>query len=288
MNSEEYVRASVETSLFWTRIMKEHAIFIISSLPPVERQLAAQGEMYRRRFTNFFREFLLLANGVVPEAMLASEQFCTAYTEQIERLFQRQIGVETNSALTVLECHLMPAGSGTVLHPQLQARVAALNKRIQPQLDAFIAYQTAMLQQRAQCRLYFSLYPSALNHLMNEAKRYREELNFLQSCGDTKPGSYIAFWNQGMSEHAKSLRGELDWVEVKSMDTANSFANIYDELAAARPDQKAALEYTRKFQTYAEDVTKHTMDCSLKGVMTALYTDHLLREVNHYRYELQQ
>ncbi|SDM93660.1 DUF2935 domain-containing protein [Acetanaerobacterium elongatum] len=84
MTVEQVVSESVSTYLFWARIMKEHAIFIQSALPPPQAALAAQAEDFRRQFTRFLSEAVRLAGGVLPKETLESRQFfCNSSREHI-------------------------------------------------------------------------------------------------------------------------------------------------------------------------------------------------------------
>ena len=288
LQPDSFVQKSAALLLFWTRIMKEHTIFIGSSLPPVRKQDAAQAEQFRLRFERFLRETIRLSEGVLPEALFVSGQFYTDYTEAAERDFQRLMGYEVNGTLTAAERGITPAGQDTDLPPQLKQSFSALSRRVLEQLGRFIRYQEILLKQRNGCVLYFGLYPSALEHLMKEAKQFEKELKGLQTGGEPGSDETIAFWNRGMSEHAKSLRGQLDWTEETWFRAADSFAAGFDRLAADPPERTAAQEYLPHFYAYAADTTRTLLECRLKGIMSSLYCDHLLREVNHYGYQLWQ
>jgi hypothetical protein len=288
LKPEPFIQKSAALLLFWTRIMKEHAIFIGSSLSPVRKQDAAQAEQFRLRFDRFLRETIRLTEGVLPAALLSSGQFYTDYTEAAERDFQRLMGYEVNGAITAAEREITPAGQGMALPPQLGQSFSALSRRVLEQLGRFIRYQEILLKQRNECVLYFGLYPSALEHLMKEAKQFEKELNGLLEGGGPGSDETVAFWNRGMSEHAKSLRGQLDWTEETWFRAADSFAAGFDRLAAAHPERAAAAEYLPHFYAYATDTTRTLLECRLKGIMSSLYCDHLLREVNHYGYQLWQ
>ncbi len=286
MQPKPFIQKSAALLLFWVRIMKEHAVFISTSLPPVRRQDASISEQFRQRFERFLRETIRLSDGILPAEMLASGQFYTDYTETAEREFQRLMGYEINSALTAAELGILPAGQDASLSPQLWQSFSELNRRALEQTMLFIRFQENLIRQRGECSLYFGLYPSALVHLMKEAKQFEKELKSLQSGEEAASDEFISFWNQGMSEHAKSLRGELDWTEEAWFRAADAFGAGFDRLAAAPPERKAAAEYLPNFYAYATDATRTLLECRLKGVMSALYCDHLLREVNHYGYQL--
>jgi hypothetical protein len=288
MEPEDYIRKSMETYLFWLRIMKEHAIFIESSLPPTQSCLAAQAKPYRLQFGRYLKEVISLANGILPQETLSSGQFYTNYTEAAEQDFHKFYGMEINTTLTVSEYSITPYQPGTTTYtPRLWQRLSLLNRQLLKLLASFIEYQTNLLKNRYECNLTFGLYPSALNHLLRETKRFEEETLSLQISGNTDSDSYISFWNQGMAEHSKSLRGQLDWTEEEYFRISNDFANIFDGLAAAPPNKVKALEYTPQLSTFAQNITQALLECRLKGILSSLYADHLLREVNHYNYQLQ-
>ena len=46
----EYVILSIETHLFFTRIMKEHSLFLLASLPEKETDLKRRAECFRKGF----------------------------------------------------------------------------------------------------------------------------------------------------------------------------------------------------------------------------------------------
>jgi hypothetical protein len=288
MTNEQYNTSSAATFLFWTRIMKEHAMFIESSLPPTQSRLARQAKNYHCQFAGISRDVINLSDGVLPQEVLDSKQFYTDFTQTAEHDFERFFGITANITLTVSEQHIDSFKSDIASSSDLRLRFSAMNKRLLEQTESFISFQTSMLDKRYLCEIFFGLYPSALKHLMNEAKRFVEEIKFLESTYEAQSDSYIVFWNRGMSEHAKSLRGELDWSEDNDIRTANYFATSFDELSSVDPNRKKSLEYNTEFEKYADTVTRNFIECKLKGIMSGLYCDHLLREVNHFTYLLRQ
>lgn len=288
MTNEKYNTSSAATFLFWTRIMKEHALFIESSLPPTQSRLAMQAKIYHSQFARISRDVIILSNGVLTKEMLNSKQFYTDFTETAERDFEKFFGVTADIALTVSEQHLDSFNPDIANSSQLRLQFSSMNKQLLKQTESFILFQTNMLNKRYLCEIFFGMYPSALGHLMKEAKRFVEEINFLESMDEIQSDSYITFWNQGMSEHAKSLRGELDWTEDNDIRAANSFATSFDELSTAAPDRSNSLKYNTEFEKYADNVTRNFIECKLKGIMSSLYCDHLLREINHFNYLLKQ
>lgn len=286
LSSTEFIQKSIEANLFWSRIIKEHATFVEGSLPPIQRRRAAQATQFRRQFARLLMETIRLANGVLPQELLSSGQFFTEYTEAAEKDLQRLTGLAVDSSLTVAEQSIVPASAGTVFSPQLEQRVKALNHRLLDTLIPFQRFETETLRQRHDCKIFFGLYPAALQHLINEGTRFENSLNNLQAGLGPIGADYIKFWNVNSAEHAKSIRGQLDLYEDDYFRASNSYAEIFTSLSAAPPNHAESLDYTEKFASFGSDVTKNTLSCQLMSIMSALYADHLTREVNHFVYLL--
>lgn len=197
-------------------------------------------------------------------------------------------GVTANIPLTVSEHHITPFRADIAGNRQLRMYFSEIGGQLLRETEAFVLFQQDMLSKRLSCKLFFGLYPAALNHLMKEAKRFIVEIKAIQSADATQSDSYISFWNQGMSEHAKSLRGELDWTEEKEIHTANNYAEAFDMLVSAAPNRIKSLQCSTEFAKYAGNVTQKFIECKLMGIMSGLYCDHLFREVNHFNWLLSQ
>lgn len=282
MSPEEYTCSSIALNLFWTRILREHAIFVETALSPVEKPAAGQAAAFRRKFDFFLRETISLADGVLPESLLHSGQFYTKFTAQAEREMEKATGLDLNVGLTAAETRIQPASSDAQFSAPQQQILTRLNHRILDLAILFLRFLGELGQRRADCALALGFYPSVLNHFINEGKQYQRDLERLLFEWEEENGDIVTFWNGGMSEHAKSLRGELDWTETGAMEEANAFAQLYDALLAAPVNFEKSLETTARFRGFAHQTCQGLSACTLKGIMSLLYTDHLLREVIHY------
>lgn len=144
------------------------------------------------------------------------------------------------------------------------------------------------------CRLYTANYPLLIEHILREAKLYRQTILELENRGrisapDLK--NLELFWNQIMMEHAQFIRGLLDPTECELMETANGFAEDYCRLLeeAREQDRKAmnaltarTLQTTKQYQQFKTAGTKGIMGCEIRSVILPLLADHVLREANHY------
>jgi Protein of unknown function (DUF2935). len=283
LSAEEYVRRSIEYNLFWLRIMKEHAIFIESSMPPTQAQLAGQADQFKRQYEGLLSDCIRMANGILPRETLLSGQFYTNYTESAEQAVQKFTGIEIDSNLTRLEYDIQPSGAAISIVPQREQEVTTLNQRILNQTKAFVTFKTDLLNSQSSCQIFTFLYTADMAHVLHEAVRYTEILQSLLNREDSGRQNYIAFWNQNMMEHAKSMRGLFDPSEDNNFNTADSFVKIYTSLLS-NPTAPVSddLSNTKNLSYFKANTTNGILGCKVKSLMPPLYTDHLLREANHY------
>lgn len=287
LNDEEYIRLSMENNLFWTRIMKEHAIFIEGSMPAPHRQLAMQADQFKQQFERLLAESIRLANGTVSGRALQSGQYFTQYTEAAEQATQQFTGIQINLDLTRMEYNIQPSGSYSAA--QSRAReVSVLNQYILGQVNAFARFKSDLYNLQASCRLFTFLYTSVYEHVFHEAQKYMEILTGLQRKDENYNKEYESFWNHHMSDHAKVMRGLFDPTEAEHFNAADRFAKTFDAIISNRSAGKVEeLEATKAFSEFKANTTREILECRVKSLMSPLFTDHILREANYYIYLLQ-
>lgn len=60
---KEYVTLSLETHLFFGRIMKEHSLFLLAGFPTKETALIQRADRFREEFEDGLRRTVKLADG---------------------------------------------------------------------------------------------------------------------------------------------------------------------------------------------------------------------------------
>ena len=81
----EYVTTSLETHLFFGRIMKEHALFLQAGFPAGETGYRKKTDWYREEFEKILWQTVRLADGMVGEDVLRSGEVFTEFTVMAER-----------------------------------------------------------------------------------------------------------------------------------------------------------------------------------------------------------
>jgi hypothetical protein len=266
----------MERNLFWARIMKEHAIFIESALTPVLEQQLLKARQFRQHYAVLLAETIRLSEGTVTVEALRSGQYYTRFTEAAEREVARLTGIDTDSDLTQSEHRISPSGEAPS-----EGAVRQLNSRLTNLTKGFIAYKSGLFESQAACRIASTLYLSDLYHMLTEAQLYLETLEAMERRDEAAASENQAVWTENMAGHAKSMRGQFDTAETHYFNEAHRLALALDALAA-EPEAAAVLPETENLAFFKADTTRSLLECQVKAIMTPLFTDHMLREANHF------
>lgn len=289
----EYVSLSLETHLFFGRIMKEHSLFLLAGFPAKETEFIKRADQFREQFEDGLRKTVKLANGIVSESVLNSGEVVTEFTEKAECQTRDLTGIPIDLTITEAEERLR-AGNCVRVNREIVSRVRMLNRQMLNSLNGLIAFKEEVLREMTKCRLYTTNYPLLVEHILREAKMYRQMISELEGRGRiTTPDlrNLELFWNQIMMEHAQFIRGLLDPTECERMETANGFAEDYCRLLeeAREQDRKAmnalttkTLQTTRQYQQFKTAGAKGITGCEIRSIILPLLADHVLREANHY------
>ncbi len=301
LTSVEYIRQSVETNLFFLRIMKEHIIFAASALTLKDEGLVPKLAELQERFEGLLEETILLARGTVDPKTISAGGIVTQYTYKAELKTMEYTGLAINTEITLREIRLLNYPGRGRKH-SLEHSVDMLNDRIIALLEAAVKSQKEVLQKVLDCKMFTHIYPMLLDHVIREAGEYLQQLQLLRKREDTgnEPGQkavQLAFWNDIMGEHAKFVRGMFDPAEAELIRVANGFSEQFDELTAVavetyqNPEKlpriiRESLNATTDIRNFKEQGTEGILDCKIRSVILPLLADHVLREANHYLQQL--
>lgn len=296
---KEYAKLSLETHLFFGRIMKEHSLFLLAGFPAKETELIRRADQFRKEFEEGLRRTVKLADGIVRRAVLNSGEVVTEFTRKAECRTKDLTGIPIDGKITEAEERLRAGSCGMVDRETVQ-QVRMLNQQMLRSLDGLICFKEEILREVTRCRLYTANYPLLIEHILREAKLYRQMISELEQQGRiTAPDlrNLEIFWNQIMMEHAQFIRGLLDPTECELMDKADGFAKDYCRLleAAREQDRKAmnaltarTLQTTKQYQQFKTAGTEGITGCEIRSIILPLLADHVLREANHYLRILEQ
>ena len=293
MDTDNYVVKSLELHLFFGRIMKEHSLFLRAGFTPVNVSFSNKAEFFKQEFESLLCQAVTLSNGIVSREVLCSGELVTDFTALAEEQTERFTAIPINKAITSKELRLISGsgcrrcGFGSEKHAQVQR----LNCKALKLLDGLIAFKENILKNVLCCEMFTMNYPLLIEHILREAKLYREYVVMLEKEGDLNDRSMKeveCFWNRIMMEHALFIRGLLDPSETELFNSADKFAKEYSALletcqnAHNQTLTSNSLEETIEFRNFKMAGTQGIEQCKIRSVILPLLADHVLREANHY------
>ncbi|KSV59623.1 DUF2935 domain-containing protein [Acetivibrio ethanolgignens] len=290
---ENYAVLSIETHLFFARIMREHALFLEAGFPCKETAWIQKADWLRRQFEALLRDVTGLANGRVGSCILNSGEVVTEFTIPAERKTEGLSGIPIDSRISRMQHRLLP-GCPRRENRELNRIAKGINRRAMELLKELIRFKEAMLQRIGEGELFNTNYPLLIEHILREAKLYRATIEGLERndmvCYEDLRETE-RFWNRIMMEHALFIRGLLDPTEEELIDMADGFAEDYKRLLemAKRQDMRAmdeltrkSLEETIKYREFKATGAEGILDNKIASIILPLLADHVLREANHY------
>lgn len=292
---ENYITLSLETHLFFSRIMKEHALFLEAGFPCKDKAWINKAEWFKQEFEILLCNVVDISNGRISCEILNSNELVTEFTIPAEKRTECLSGVAIDSGISVKEKNLR-AGCPIDNKGETKKIIDHLNRQSIFLLNGLIDFKEDILREVGRCKLFTANYPLLIKHILREAKLYRSIINDLMQ---NRNFSYKhlreteEFWNQIMMEHALFIRGLLDPTEEELIHTADKFAMDYKKLlnmALANQQEcmgmndlsMESLEETLKYRKFKEAGAEGILNCNIASIILPLLADHVLREANHY------
>ncbi len=292
ISQQEYVSQSLELHLFFGRIMKEHAIFLTAGFTPANPDFTDAARQYQELFEIILQNAVSLANGIIRPSVITSGELVTDYTFGSEQKTQHFTGILIDTNITTEESRLT-GSTNPQITPELTESIRELNSNTMQYLDSYIDFKANILNQVLSCNMFTANYPLLIDHILREAKLYREHISNLENgmSIDENLKETELFWDQIMMEHAMFIRGLLDPSENRLIQTANHYATDYSELitatrtafeASMKEITTSTLEETIEYRDFKEQGTIGINQCRIRSIILPLLADHVLREANHY------
>lgn len=293
---ENYATLSIETHLFFARIMKEHALFLEAGFPCKDEKWIKKADWFKEQFEDLLRGVVEIADGRINREFEKSGEMVTEFTVPAEKRTECLTGVKIDSRITEKQQKLREGcrREDNWENREINRRIHEINDQAVWLLDGLIEFKECILEGVSDCKLFNANYPLLIKHIIREAKLYRstvEELMQNRRVSYKNLRETEQFWNQIMMEHALFIRGLLDPSEEELIDTADEFATDYKKLLemAKRRDFRAmdemtrkSLEETLKYRDFKTAGAEGILDCKIASIILPLLADHVLREANHY------
>lgn len=308
---ENYAVLSLETHLYFARIMKEHSLFLMAGFPCKDESWIKKADWFREQFEDLLRDVVRMSNQRVTPCILRSDELTTEFTILAEERTSKLSGVPIDTQITCDTKELRARQHRNMNHNMnrnmncrnhstcpndrmLFQQVRRINERGLQLVNGLIDFKECLLKEVRNGKLFNANYPLLIQHIIREAKLYRDTIMNLQqnrTCNHETLLGTEPFWNQIMMEHALFIRGLLDPTECQLIDTANDFAMDYKKLLEIAKEKdceasekltKRTLEKTIEYSKFKAAGTEGILDCKIASILLPLLADHVLREANHY------
>lgn len=291
MQNDNYIETSLELHLFFGRIMKEHSLFLRAGFTPADPTFSNRAEFFRQEFERLLSRAVAMSCGVIRKTVACSGEIVTEFTAAAEQQTEAFTGIAINKEITERELRLCEGCRPQSGNADLRGQVRQLNRRALELLDGLIRFKERILERVLSCEMFTMNYPLLIDHILREAKLYRQYVEALETDGrltDQSMQEVECFWNRIMMEHALFIRGLLDPTEGELIQSADDFAAQYGKLLEAcnraqdETMQTASLDETVKFRDFKRAGTEGIEQCKIRSIILPLLADHVLREANHY------
>ena len=286
---KEFIQISLETNLFFQRIMKEHLLLIEANLPSVNMAYITEANLLKSSFEDILGETIIFGNCAIREDVLKSNELVTEYTLQAEEVTSTLTGLKINTNITEAELDLRSDPNFDYTQ-WLEEKVQNINCRSLNLLEEVIKFKEKLLDLFLNCKLYMTMYPDMLHHLIEEANLYKDSLLCLiEKTLPKKPiCDELKFWNHIMEDHGEFIDGMLDPTEKDLKHQAEEFVKKFEKLVEEsikcheRQLAEKSLVTTKEFRNFKVSAVRGILDCEIKSIIPPLLADHVLREANHY------
>ena len=292
MTEKEFVILSLELHLFFCRIMKEHSFFLAAGFTPKNFDFARKANHFKKQFGDLLLQVVKLSDGIIRSKVLESGEIVTNFTLISEENTEKLSGININTEITKLELDLK-ANQNNRFDLKIMYDIEDLNEEILDLVEKLIHFKKNVLEQKRLCKMFTYHYPLLIEHVLREAKMYREQLLALVEGRDFnhRLRETELFWDPIMMEHALFIRGLLDPTEKRLIKQAQSFANDFEELiekTKAADDQtlhlitEKTLKEVSALRDFKQAGTSGLNECKIKSIIIPLLADHTLREANYF------
>lgn len=291
MQNMNYVIKSLELHLFFARIMKEHSFFLEAGFTQADASLGKKAAYFRMEFERLLDRVVRMSDGMIRQEILDSGEIVTELTLTAEKQSESFTGIAINQSITERELHLRSGGPFHREIAGIRHQIHQLNQQAFHLVSGLITFKEMILKNVLRCRLFTLNYPLLIEHIIREARLYRQYIQMIERTGDLSDGSMMdieRFWNRIMMEHAMFIRGLLDPTEEALISSADGFAKDFADLlkdcdrAKDCGQTEESLKKAIEIRDFKRAGAQGIQQCRICSVILPLLADHVLREANHY------
>lgn len=215
---ELYTTASLELHLFFLRIMKEHAIFLIAGILPANTAFSKEARQFQTLLENLLLQAAQLGDGIIRSGILDSREIVTPDTLTAEQDTQLQTNLPIRCPITEFELELITSAPASISLEQSQ-QVKYMNQQVLLLLHKYIRFHEKLLEHRHLPDTSSATVSVLIRHMLNETVCYQTMLTKFENesahaIDSSKPDHL--FWKQILTEHNDYIAPHLATLEIPS------------------------------------------------------------------------
>ena len=288
LSSNDFIKHSLEKNLFYQRIMKEHLLLIETHLPCGESGYITEARVLKLSFERLLGETILISKGLINCKEINCSDIVTEYTLDAEKLTMKLTGIDIN--LHITKALLDLDDSKGKYSDTLYSRVMDINLRSLNILKEVVDFKKRVLSLKLKQEMEVLIYPTMIEHLIEEALYYEGVLVDLAQKKVPKIPlcDTLNFWNHIMMEHGQFIDGLLDPSEKELKKMARDFVVKFKKLLeeCIKESEKEIInrskDATKEIKKYKTHATLGLINGEIKSIIPPILADHVLREANHF------
>lgn len=170
----DYVTLSLESHLFFARIMKEHSLFLEAGFPCCEKDFIEEAGRFRRKFEELLKDAVKIADGRIQESVLNSGELVTEFTFPAEKRTMSLSGIPIDTRITE-ETRQLSRGCPQNTDRPLYQPVRRINERAYRLLGELIRFKERIVQRERPDTAASALPGQRCRHPQIRSRRYSEE-----------------------------------------------------------------------------------------------------------------
>jgi hypothetical protein len=276
--------------------MKEHAFFIEAALASKYKNLRGKARVFMHKFDGLLDEALAVSTGAIGPDAGASDEIVTPYTLNAELASGFFTGIPVNTEITQKEIAMTYNIRMTFL-PKLEEKINVINQKAIILTAALVNYKKRLFSDVLASRVYISMYPSLLIHMIEEAKQYIGVLQMLQKYEHPYEAHNILeqerFWNDIMCRHMEYIKGSLDPIGRETIEICDKLSKEFWINSQRAKNAESEEVFTHELVNGSIDLMRETTDfmgkwtqellkCKIHASVLPIVADHTFREANHY------
>lgn len=285
----ELIRFSLESNLYCSKEMMEHAMFIKSFLTPEDSKYTSIFDKEINMYKEILNDLLDFSDGKISQDFIDSKQLLTDYTKSIEEKTIQYFNIGLDPSISK-KIENLKSGDVEPTKENIED-VNTLNNRMYKYLQITLENLKHLNTDIKNGSIFLYIYPLGVDHLIKETEFFKNKLERLKEKVNNDP-TYVYnsnyFHSCFMKEHSLFIRGLINPTNEECIKKANIFIDHYNSILnlfnndvspyTIKKISEECLKITYSFKDFNESLTEEVIKDKFYFIVLPLFIDHILRE----------